>query len=309
MAKDQTSPEGTHRKLKAASVSVGVNLTLIIIKIAAAILSGSIAILAEVFHSGLDLLASVFAYIGIRQASKPDDEDHHYGHEKFENLSSLIQTILIAITSFLIIYEASHRLRNPHPLEATWLALGIMALTLIADFLVARYLHKVSGETGSSALEADAYHFTTDLWSAIAVIVGLLFASLGYPVFDSIAAILVALLMLWISYHLATKSLNVMLDKGPTKQVVDEIGGLIRSTAGVRGFHLLRIRQSGNRLFADVNIHVDPEITVVEGHAIAHRVKQAIVEKHPEFKDISVHVEPERTDELRVKAKAKARPR
>jgi cation diffusion facilitator family transporter len=289
------------RKLNAASVSVGVNLTLILIKIAAALLSGSIAILAEVFHSGLDLLASVFAYVGIRQAAKPEDEDHPYGHERFENLSSLIQTLLIAITSFLIIYEAVGRLKSPHSLDATWLALAIMLLTLIADFFVARYLHKVSGETGSSALEADAYHFTTDLWSAVAVIIGLVFASLGWSVFDSIAAIFVALLMLWISYKLATKSLRVMLDTSPCKVTLDDIGMIVAATPGVVGFHKLRARQSGSRLLADMNIHVNPKITVLEGHTIAHRAKHAIMEKHPEFKDINIHVEPQRTDELRLK--------
>ena len=289
------------RKLNAASVSIAANLALMAVKVAAALMSGSLAVLAEVFHSGLDLLASAFAYLGIHQAAKPYDEEHPYGHERFENLSSLVQTQLIAITSVLIMYKAVGRLRHPRPLDATGLAFAIMGLTAVVDFLVAKYLHAVSDETESAALEADAYHFTTDLWCAAAVLAGLGAAAMGFPVFDSVAAIFVALIMLWLSGHLALKSINVMTDRGPSKEIVDSVGAIIGATAGVTEFHKLRIRQAGNRLLADLNIHVDPEITVLEGHAIAHRAKSAIREKYPQFKDINIHVEPERTDALRVK--------
>jgi cation diffusion facilitator family transporter len=291
----QTDKSSVQRseKLRAASMSIGVNVFLIIMKLAVAIITGSLAIFAELAHSFFDMIASTFAYTGIKKAEEPADETHHYGHEKFENLSSLAQTILIVITSVIIIYEALDRIRFPKPIEATELGLIAMVVTIGVDYFVSKYLHKAGEEHGSSALEADAYHFTTDLWGAIAVIVGLVFVMAGFTMFDSIAAIFVALLMLWISYHLGKKSINALMDVSPSDAVMEQICTVISSTPGVENFHKLKARNIGNKMLVELHVHVSHCITVQEGHDISHDVKERLMAEFQNIKEVTIHVEPD----------------
>jgi cation diffusion facilitator family transporter len=281
------------RKLRAASYSIGVNIFLLVIKAIVAAISGSIALLAELAHSFFDLLASFLAYLGIRKADEPADSSHHYGHEKFENLSSFAQTLLITITSILIIYEAANRIIAPRPPEASELGIMVMGATIAIDFFISRYLHRSSKKYESTALEADAYHFTTDLWSAIAVIIGLVFVLMGFPVFDAIAAIVVALLMLWISFRLGRKSLNVLLDMSPANSVIERMDAIISDVPGVRKSHEMKVRQAGSKLFVNIHIHVLPSMTVKRGHEIAHEVKKRLQKEFPNVKEVTVHIEPD----------------
>jgi len=280
------------KKLRAASLSIGVNIFLIVMKLAVALITGSLAILAELAHSCFDMLASVFAYLGIRKAGEPADSTHHYGHEKFENLSSLAQVVLIVLTSVIIIYEALERIFSPKEIKATELGLIAMVVTIGVDYFVSRYLHRASEEYGSCALEADAYHFTTDLWGAIAVIVGLVFVLMGFLVFDAVAAIFVALLMLWISYKLGKKSINALMDVSPSDTVTERICTIIASTPGVKHFHKLKARHAGNKMLVEFHVQVSPEITVQEGHDIAHDVKERVIKEFPNIKEVTIHVEP-----------------
>ena len=292
MEDPQTDGGDGGRKLRAASFSLGVNVLLILLKLSVVLVTGSLAILAELLHSFFDMLASLLAYIGIRKAQEPADESHLYGHDKFENLSSLAQTILIVVTSFLVIYEAVNRITSPTKIESTELGLGVMVLTIVIDYFLAKYLHKTSRDYGSAALEADAYHFSTDLWGAISVIVGLVFVMLGFPVFDSLAAIVVALLMLWISYKLGTKALHVLMDRSPPQEYIDKIRNAISSTTGVESFHKLRVRQAGSRYLVELHIQVSPKKSVEEGHYIGHDVKARVMKDVPNIKEVTVHVEP-----------------
>jgi len=282
------------KKLKAASYSLYVNVFLIMLKVSVVYVTGSLAILAELLHSGFDLLASIFAYIGIKKAAEPADHSHPYGHEKFENLSSLAQTILIVLTSIFVIYEAVSRIfsKEHAVIGSTELGIGVMVLTIVIDYYLSRYLLSASSEYGSAALEADAYHFTTDLWGALAVIVGLIFVMLGYPVFDSIAALFVAVLMLWVSYHLGLKSFNVFMDTSPSAEVIKAIEEILLSIPGVESYHKLRVRQAGSKLLVDVHIQVSPKMSVEEGHYIAHEVKAGLLKKKADVKEVTVHVEP-----------------
>lgn len=281
------------KKLKAASFSIGVNVFLISMKLVVAFMTGSLAILAELAHSIFDMVASVFAYFGIKKANEPDDSTHHFGHEKFENLSALAQTFLIVITSIVIIYEAIDRIMHPKPIEATEIGLIAMVVTMVIAYFFSKYLHKSSEEYGSHALESDAYHFTTDLWGAIAVIIGLGFVLMGFQIADSIAAIVVALLMLWISYTLGKKSINVLMDKSPSNSVMEKICSIITSTPGVTHFHKLRARHAGSKLLVELHIQVSSNISVLEGHDIAHNVKDNIIKEFPDVKEVTIHVEPD----------------
>ena len=285
---------GGRKKLRAASYSLAVNAFLIVVKIFVVYATGSLALLAELLHSSFDLLASIFAYIGIKKAEEPADSSHPYGHEKFENLSSLAQTILIVLTSLFVVYEAVGRiLSQEHAVIASSeLGIGVMVLTIVIDYFLSRYLHRASSEYGSAALEADAYHFSTDLWGAIAVIVGLGFVMLGYPVFDSIAALFVAVLMLWVSYHLGMKSFRVFMDTSPPVEVINALEEIVSATKGVESYHKLRVRQAGSKLLVDVHIQVAPKMSVEEGHYIAHVVRSELIKRKPDVKEVTVHVEP-----------------
>ncbi len=289
---DYQTALGAKKKLQAASFSLAVNVLLILLKLSVVYVTGSLAILAELLHSFFDMLASIFAYAGIRKAQEPADDSHLFGHEKFENLSSLAQTVLIVITSFVIIYEAYGRILKPVKVESSELGLAVMVLTIIIDYSLAKYLHKTSKDYGSVALEADAYHFSTDLWGAVSVIVGLVFVALGFPVFDSIAAIAVAILMLWISYHLGIKAIHALTDMSPPKKVIDRISESVSSTNGVESFHKLRVRQAGSKYLVEVHIQVSPKKSVEEGHYIGHEVNERVIKDLPDVKEVTVHVEP-----------------
>ena len=294
----QGDADATKEKLRAARLSLIINFLLILIKLVVALLTGSLAILAELMHSFFDMLASFFAYLGIRKADEPADESHQFGHEKFENLSSLAQTVLIVLTSLFIMWEAAQKIMDPagHEVKETTIGLGVMFFSMIVAHFVSKYLGKVSEEHGSAALEADAAHFKTDLWGAIAVIIGLLFVILGYPIFDAVAALFVAVLMLWISYHLGMKSIHVLTDKSPHASIISDIEGVILSTPKVSSYHKLKVRQAGSKLFLEMHIQVDPAMSVAEGHNVAHDVKEKLSKKFQNLKEATIHVEPSGLD-------------
>ncbi len=279
-------------KLKAASYSIYVNVALTAAKLAVGILTGSIALLAEFLNSFFDLLASAFAYIGIYKASQPADSDHPYGHEKFENLSSLLQVVLITVTAFGIAWSAVSRLITPQQIESSWLGIAVMAGALAVDYFFGNYLLKISKEEGSVALETDAYHFTSDLWSGVAVIIGLACASAGFPQGDSVAALIVAAMMLKLSYELGSKSIGVLLDKGATDEEIERIAQILAKEPQIKGYHKLRTRHMGSKLIVDMHVLVDDRLSLSKAHAIAHKVEGRITQQVPGVKDVTIHVEP-----------------
>ncbi len=283
-----------HEKLGAAKLSIFANVLIIILKLAVAIFTGSLGILADSIHSSLDLVASLFCYLGIRKASEPSDKTHHYGHERFENLSSIIQSILLGITSISIFYEAYAKFTTGNN-EVTSSVIGIivMLLTLVIDFKVSEYLHKKSAQTNSTALEADAFHFTADMYSAVAVIIGLAATALGYPIADIIAAVVVAIIMLYISLNIGKESALVLLDQAPSDEKLNQLSQLISKYPGVLSFHSLRARTAGRKIFVDVSVHLKANLPLVDAHNVAENLENEILEKCPDVKEVVVHMEPE----------------
>ncbi len=280
------------KKLRAASFSIAINVLLMLAKLGASIMTGSVGIVAEFLHSALDLLASLFAYFGIRKAQEPEDRTHPYGHEKFENLSSLLQTALIGLTALWIGYEAILHLIHPVPLESTAIGLAVMLFALCADLLISRYLHQVSKEEASVALEADAYHFTSDIWSTVAVIIGIALSHLGFPAADAIAALVVAVFMLRLSLTLGIKSLSVLLDRGASLGEMERIVTVISKMKEVRGYHKLRARHMGSKLMVDLHIQLEPKMPLFRAHRISHTLKGRIMRAVPEAKEVLIHIEP-----------------
>ncbi|MFH1056937.1 MAG: cation diffusion facilitator family transporter [Candidatus Micrarchaeota archaeon] len=282
-------------RLKAAGLSIAVNVSLLVLKAFVALRTGSIGLLAEVFHSLLDLIASVFAYFGIRKAMAPPDVTHHYGHQRFENLSSLAQVMLIILTSILVGYEAVHRIINPEPVQETWMGIAVIIISLVVAWYTSKRLGDVAVKEKSAALESDAFHFTTDVWSAVAVLVGLVLVSLGFSFGDPLAAIAVALVMLFGSFELGKKSLLVLSDAAPDKSLLEKIEWLLKKDKRITSFHKLRARGVGTNVFVDVHLRLKPQSSLEKAHFVSHLVKKEIMALDSSIEDVHIHLEPEPT--------------
>lgn len=281
-------------KLGAAKWSILVNIGLTAMKLIVGIYTGSLGILAELVHSVFDLIASGLAYLGIKKAEEPPDMTHAYGHERFENVSGLMQSLLITATSLLIIYEAYRKLTGAeHVVKESLIGIAAMLVAIVVDIAVSRYLHKKSRDTGSPALEADAYHFTSDIISTVAVIIGLAAAGMGYPIADVLSAVIVALIMLFLSLQLGKKAISVMLDRAPDDGSIERIATILSNYPDILGYHALRARVAGNKIFVDVSVHLKPDLSLEEAHQIAEDLEMNILEKCPNVKDVVIHIEPE----------------
>jgi cation diffusion facilitator family transporter len=287
------------RKVSTARLSIFSNTLLIILKIIAGILSGSVSIISEAIHSGMDLMAAVIAFFSVRISSNPPDKKHPYGHGKFENISGVIEAILIFVAAVWIIYEAIHRLITAIPIESHVVGIAVMGVSAIVNFLVSRKLYKVAKETDSLALEADALHLKTDVYTSLGVAVGLTLMWImhflkitGYQWIDPVVAILVALLILYESFTLLNKAYNPLLDTALPDEEVIIIKESIQHhlTEGMR-FHQLRTRKSGNYKYVDLHLEMPADTTVGTSHKICDDIEKEIC-AHITDAEVQIHIEP-----------------
>ncbi len=261
-------------------------------KLIIGLLTRSLGILSEALHSALDLVAAVVTYFAVRISDKPADYDHNFGHGKIENISALIETLLLVITCIWIIYEAVGRLvsGNTH-IEVTPWSYAVVIISIIIDFSRSRALHRVAKKYGSQALEADALHFKTDIWSSSVVLLGLIAANFNYVAADSIAALMVALIVLSVSYRLGKRAFDALVDKAPDG-IIEQVAIIVSEIKEVLLFHDIRVREAGNTKFIELNIHVEKSLTVEQAHDIASNVENAIQQKI-QHSNVVVHFEPE----------------
>jgi len=279
-------------KKRVAGFSVIAAIFLTGFKLIIGLLTGSLGILSEALHSGLDLIAAVITYFSVRISDKPADKEHNFGHGKIENFSALIETLLLVITCVWIVYEAINRLvsGNTHIQVTVW-SYVVVVTSIVIDVTRSRALHKVARKYNSQALEADALHFSTDIWSSAVVLIGLLFANFGIYAADSIAALGVAILVLSVSYRLGKRAVNVLLDSSPVT-LSNQIVSIIKSVPEVSYFHDVRVRVAGADTFVNVTIHVDPELNIRDAHFISHKVEEIICKKIDRCQ-VQIHYEPE----------------
>ncbi|MFZ4412626.1 MAG: cation diffusion facilitator family transporter [Bacteroidales bacterium] len=279
-------------KKKVALISVFAAILLTGGKLIVGLLTGSIGILSEALHSGLDFIAAAITYFAVKISDKPADKEHQYGHGKFENLSAFIETLLLFITCFWIIYEATHRiLTGKTEIEVSYWSYIVVISSILIDFGRSRALGRVAKKYNSQALEADALHFSTDIWSSAVVLLGLICAQFGFFLADSIAALTVAAIVIFIAFRLGKRSIDVLLDR-TSPETIEKINNIINGIPEVLSFHNLKIRTSGAFTFVELNIHVNPNLTIEEAHEISHKVEEIIcaaVEKC----EVHVHEEPE----------------
>jgi cation diffusion facilitator family transporter len=286
-------------KSRAAAVSIASNATLIAFKLVVGIMSGSIAIISEALHSGSDLVAALIAFWSVRRAAQPPDARHHYGHEKVENLSGVIEALLIIAAAGVIIYEGIMKIIHGPSLDHIWLGIGVMVISGVTNLIVSkRVLYPVARRTDSAALEADAAHLLTDVYTSFGVAAGLLLVKItGWEYFDPIAAIAVAVLIIHTGYQLVMQSTRVLLDETLPDEELDEIRRCVREHRGdiIFGYHKLRARRAGSRRHVDLHVTVDEDLSITEAHEIAMHITEDIRDCVPNT-DVLVHVEPKTHD-------------
>ena len=268
--------------------SVAAAALLTTLKAAVGLLTGSLGILSEAAHSGLDLVAAVITYTSVRVADQPADPEHPFGHGKVEHLSAFVQTALLAVTSVWIVVEALRRLlvSGSHVAPSLW-AFVVLALSIVIDTFRSRALGRVAAQYRSQALEADALHFSTDVWSTSAVILGLVLVSVGATArmpwlagADPIAALIVAGVTLYVGTRLGNRTVGALMDAAPAG-VPERIAETASRVPGVLEVERVRARQSGNRLFADLRLILESNIPLEHAQSVVARVEDAIREVFP----------------------------
>ncbi len=286
-------------KNQAALSSVIAAIGLTTFKLIVGLLTNSLGILAEALHSALDLIAALVTLFAVRVSGKPADDSHLYGHGKIENISALFETFLLLVTCVWIIYESIQRLFfKSVEVEASIWAFIVMAASIVIDFTRSRILSRAAKKHNSQALEADALHFSTDIWSSSVVIVGLFGVWLASIVpgleflkkADAVAAMGVAGIVVYVSFELGYRAVQGLLDRAPNG-LADQIKARVEAIPGVANCHAVRVRPSGPEMFVDVHVLLDKNLTLEQAHALTEVIEAAIRE-HTPAADVTVHPEP-----------------
>jgi cation diffusion facilitator family transporter len=292
-----TNADREKRWAAGSSVLAAVGLTTF--KLVVGLSTGSLGILAEAAHSGLDLAATVMTYIAVRISGAPADREHTYGHGKFENLSAFVETILLLITCVWIIRGAVGRMISDDVhIEVTFWSFAVMGISILVDASRSRILYRAAKRHNSQALQADALHFSTDIWSSAVVILGLVsvVASRRWPGLaelhhaDAVAALAVALIVIGVIARLGLNTLQALLDTAPPG-LADRLVTAVEAVPGVYDCHHVRIRPSGANTFIDVHVLVDGGQTLEQAHQLTEQIEAAIGTVSPGA-DVTVHPEP-----------------
>lgn len=290
-------------------LSVISNSSLVIGKLIIGLLIGSVSVISEAIHSGVDLLAAIIALFAVRTAGKPADEEHPFGHGKIENISGTIEALLIFFAAAWIVFEAVKKLMHPEPMEEVGLGMIIMLVSALANIFVSNKLFKVGKETDSVALQADAWHLRTDVWTSFGVMAGLTIIFVGGKLFpgvdlkwvDPVAAICVAMLIVKAAYELTVQSGKDLLDAGLDEDEVQWIRDyIVKQEHPVAGYHRLRTRKSGSTRFVEFHLIVESDTSVEESHEITEHMTKGIQSQFSECW-VSIHVEPVNPDRYNAK--------
>jgi cation diffusion facilitator family transporter len=294
-----TSAEKEKRAAAGSSVIAAVFLTSM--KLVVGLLTGSLGILAEAAHSALDLVAAAVTFFAVRISGKPADYDHTYGHGKIENFSALVETVLLFVTCAWIVYEAVHRIFfKVVEVDPSLWAFLVMAVSIGVDLSRSRMLYAAAKKHHSQALEADALHFSTDVWSSSVVILGLILVWLGKNVFprhssilqkaDAVAALGVAVIVFFVSYRLGRRTIDVLLDRAPDG-MPEKLRAAAAAVDGVLDVSQVRVRRSGPAYFVDMTVDVDRNLSLERTHSIAATVESRVQEIAPGA-DVVIHTDP-----------------
>jgi cation diffusion facilitator family transporter len=290
-----TAPGAARTKLRAATLSVGSNSGLILLKVVAGTLTGSVAILTEAVHSSIDLVASIVALFSVRKAGEPADETHRYGHEKMENLAAAIEGILILVGSAVIAFEAIRRLLGHGHVHTVGLGIGVVAFAIVVNLVVSAVIARNARVTESAALAGDATHLRTDAVTSAGVLVALALVKLtGAQWLDPAVALVVAASIVVTGVRLLTRSSRVLVDEALPAGEVAAIRAAIEEFAdrGVVGYHELRTRRAGARRYVDLHVQFERGTSLESAHRTAHELEDMIAGRL-RGSDVLIHLEPE----------------
>jgi cation diffusion facilitator family transporter len=284
-------------KPAAAGVSIASNSALIALKLAAAAITGSVAILSEALHSAIDLVASVIAFVSVRKADEPADIEHPYGHEKVENVAAAIEGMLIIVGAGVIVYEAVHRLAVGASVEQLGVGIAVIGFSAVANGAVSQFLSRQARRHDSPALAGDAAHLGTDALTSLGVLVGLILVQVtGANAIDSAVALAVAAVIVLAGIRILRRSAAVLVDEAPPREEMDRIEAAIaRARADepeVVGYHKLRARTTGRRRYIELHVQFRSGTSLERAHDLAHQLRNAI-ESDLGNAEVLIHAEPE----------------
>ena len=294
-----SSPEHARLLRLATRASVAVASLLIVTKAIAWWLSGSVSMLAGLTDSLLDGMASFLNLLAVHYALRPADEDHRYGHGKAESLAGMAQALFIAVSAVLIAVQAVDRLKNPEPIGAPWIGIGVIVFSLLMTTALLVLQHRVVKATGSNAVRADSLHYRSDLMLNGSILVALVLASFGWPQLDAWFGLGIAAYILWSAIQIARESFSVLMDQELPQEVSQNMLTLACSVPGVLGAHDLRTRISGNIWYVQLHLELPGELTLSVAHALSDRAAEAIEKAYPRA-EVLVHADPQEVVKPRV---------
>jgi len=278
----------------AALLSVASNILLMVAKLVVGLVTGSVAVLSDAANSGGDLVASGIAYAGVRAAARPADDNHPYGHEKTENLAALLEGILVLAAGTVVAVEAVRRIIDgSDALVDLNLAVAVMIASAVVNLLVSTRLRRVARRTGSPAIEGDAAHLASDVWTSAGAAAGLVLVAItGWTPVDALVGIAISLYVIVVGARLTWRAIQVLLDSSLPEEEIAAIEGVLAGFAadGQVSFHALRGRRAGSKRHVDLHMVVPPDTTVRHGHVMSGRVKGAVREVLPNV-EVLIHLE------------------
>ena len=279
-------------KSRAALISIFASTGLVVTKFAVALITGSLALLVEALHSLMDLGATVITYFAVRWSDRPADGSHHYGHGKIESLAALFEVALLFALAIYATVEGVSRLISDAPSDVTAspLAIGILLISIVIDFFRARALQATASKTSSQALEADSLHFVSDMWASIAALAGLIGIASGFAKADAVAALAVAVIIVWISYELFIRTIKTLLDEAPAGSA-DLIERIAAETSGVVRVSRVRLREVGATTFCEISVDVPRNLPLPRVEQIKQNIRSATAKAFPKA-DLSILTEP-----------------
>jgi len=283
------------KKAKAARLSVFSNGLLVVMNLVVGLFSGSVSIISEAIHTFIDMLAAIMAYFSVKVADKPADKHHPYGHGKYENISGVVEALLIFVASGWIIYHSINRLTSDHEISHTGLTLGfiVMVISAFIDFVVSRHMYRVAKQTDSIALKADALHLSVHVYTSLGIgaSLGVIYFT-GWNFLDPVAAIVVAAFILKEAFEILVEAFKPLIDNALPEEEQKIIESTIDKFKSHNiSYHMLRSRKAGSNRELDFHLEVDGNMTVNESHKLCDEIERELKAKLPNL-DITIHVEP-----------------
>jgi cation diffusion facilitator family transporter len=289
---EQDTPERHAVARRSTYVSVVVNLVLTVLQVVVGVVAHSQALVADGIHSLSDLVADFVVLLAARHSHKAADEDHHYGHQRYETAASLVLGVLLLSVGAGMLWSAVHKLSHPDTIaQVKWVALYVALFTLVAKELLFRYMLAAAEHVRSSMLVANAWHARSDAASSLVVALGIVGNIFGHPLLDPVAALVVGLMVTRMGWRFGWDALNDLMDRSVSDEQVQAIHDLLSETPGVHGVHDLRTRKMGDMIMVDAHLEVDGSLSVRDGHDIANAARDRVMRKLPVL-DVMTHLDP-----------------